>query len=259
MSTCTSEKKQPVNMSFPMIVNTEGTLIERGKCLQYQTMNFATTDITCDQDKESVIRGVMIFNGKLDQSIKIEMPANKSVQCINPNLDKHGKEFLNSVSLLHSKQAQQELRESDSLVRQAVRRAVVASQIRKEVASALSSKSHTRRFCLGVCSFEHDIEMLEVDIQSKKSEFSYKKDTISRLDNLLGSLWDIKRIDGNQFRFVTQLIVKLKGFQLTVSVSTAISRFDEKEYRNVIKSMELVPDENLLSDNEEANDMELEV
>ena len=109
-------------------------------------MNFATTDITCEHDKESVIRGLMIFDGKLEESIKIEMPANKSVQCINPSLDKSGKEFINSLSLLHSKQAQQELRESDSLVTQAVRRAVIASQIRKEVASALCSKSHTRRF-----------------------------------------------------------------------------------------------------------------
>ena len=60
---------------------------------------------------------------------------------------------------------------------------------------------------------------------------------------------------------MTQLVVKLKDFQLTASVSTAISRFefDEKEYRNVIMSMELVPDENLISDNEEANDMELQV
>lgn len=260
-STCTSENKQPVNMSVPMIVNTEGTLIERGQCFQYQTMNFAATDITCEHDKESVIRGLMIFDGKLDESIKIEMPASKSVQCISPSLDKSGKEFLNSLSLLHSKQAQLELRESDSLVRQSVRQAVIASQIRKEVASALSSRSHTRRFCLGVCSFEYDIEMFELDIKSKKREFSYKKGNISRLDDLLGSLWDIKCIDGNQFRFVTQLVVKLKGFQLTVSVSTAISRFefDEKEYRNVIMSMELVPDENLISDNEEANDMELQV
>ena len=158
-STCTSENKQPVNMSVPMIVNTEGTLIERGQCFQYQTMNFAATDITCEHDKESVIRGLMIFDGKLDESIKIEMPASKSVQCISPSLDKSGKEFLNSLSLLHSKQAQLELRESDSLVRQSVRQAVIASQIRKEVASAQSSRSHTRRFCLGVCSFEYDIEM----------------------------------------------------------------------------------------------------
>ena len=156
----------------------------------------------------------MIFDGKVDESIKIEMPANKSVQCIYPTLDKSGKEFLNSLSLLHSKPAQQELREPDSLVRQAVRRAVIASQIRK-VASALCSRSHTRRFCLGVCSFEYDIEMLELD-KSKKSEFSYKKGTISRLDTLLCSLWDIKCIEGNQFRFVTQLFLGKASFNFIV-------------------------------------------
>ena len=50
---------------------------------------------------------------------------------------------------------------------------------------------------------------------------------------------------------MTQVIVRLKGFQLTVTVSIATGRlqFNESDYRHKIKSLELIPDEQV-SDSE---------
>ena len=86
----------------------------------------------------------------------------------------------------------------------------------------------------------------------EEESFSYKNDNIFNLDSLLGFLRDVNKISEFQFRFVTQLIVRLKGFQLTVTVSFATShlQFSESDYRHRIKSLELIPDEQVFDSEE---------
>lgn len=92
----------------------------------------------------------------------------------------------------------------------------------------------------------------------RKTVFSYQKENIGDLDNLLGCLWDIKQISDNQFRFVTQVVGKLKGFQLIVAVSKAVSHlpFSEIDYRSKIKLLELVPVESQTSDGEQVDSLD---
>ena len=105
---------------------------------------------------------------------------------------------------------------------------------------------------------EHDIDLFGIDPKLKKTVYSYQKENICKLDNHLGCLRDIKEISDSQFRFVTQVVVKLKGFQLIVAVSTAVSRlpFSEIDYRSKIKLLELVPVESQISDCEEVDSLD---
>ena len=227
------------NVSVPVLLNSSGTLLECGQCYELDGIQFAVTDISVQQQKNELLKGAVILNGKIDESVQICMPVDKKIQSTRPTLDRKDKDFLKSISFLN-KDVQWEVLESESTVRHLVRRSVVGSHMRKEVATALSSRSQNRRFSLGVCSFEHDIDLFGIDPKLKKTVYSYQKDNIGAL---LGCLWDIKEISDSQFRFVTQVVVKLKGFQLIVAVSTAVSRlpFSEIDYRNKIKLLELVP------------------
>ena len=245
------------NVSVPVLLNSSGTLLERGQCYELDGIQFAVTNISVQQQKSEMLKGAVILNGKIDESVQICMPVDKKIQSTRPILDRKDKDFLKSISFLN-KDVQREILESESTVRHLVRRSVVGSHMRKEVATALSSRSQNRRFSLGVCSLEHDIDLFGIDPKLKKTVYSYQKDNIGALDNLLGCLWDIKEISDSQFRFVTQVVVKLKGFQLIVAVSTAVSRlpFSEIDYRNKIKLLELVPVESQTSDCEEVDSLD---
>lgn len=245
--------------SVPVIFNSTGTLLERGQCYKLGDIQFAVTDLTIQCQDTNSVNGAVILNGKIDHSVKIVMPVEKKVQPARPSLDRQDRTFLNKISILN-RTVQQELLVSNSTVRRAVRQSMIAAHLRKEVTSALNSKSHNRRFSLGVCSFEHDMDIFNLDLKSMKRVFSYRNENLSELDNLLGSLWDVKETGDGQFRFVTQVVVKLKGYQVTVSVSTAASRlqFSEADYRQKIKSLELSPAEDHLSDCEETIGLDLE-
>ena len=162
-------------------MNSFGALLERGECYRLGDINFAVTDI--EQDTNSV-KGAVISEGKIDQSVKIVMPVEKKIQPTKPCPDIKDRDILRSLGLMN-KTVQQKLLSSSSSVRHSVRQAMVASHLRKEVHAALVSPSHCRRFSLGVCSFEHDLDIFNIDPKSKKSAFSYENENISNLDSLI--------------------------------------------------------------------------
>ena len=148
-----------------------------------------------------------------------------------------------------------DLLQSGPSVRRSVRATLLATCLHKAVQSALTSKAHRKRLCLGICSYEYDIDLLKIDLKTKKAVFSYKENNIHILDSLLGECWDIKisSMDNTQFKFVTQLTVNIKEFMLFVCIFTAICRslFDRTTYRSCVKQVDLVQDEDC-SDHEDA-------
>ena len=162
-------------------------MLERGQCYELDGIQFAVTDINVQQQKSELLKGAVILNGKIDESVQICTPGDKKIQSTRPTLDRKDKDFLKSISFFN-KDVQQEILESESTVRHLVRRSVVGSHMRKEVAAALSSRSQNRCFSLEVFSFEHDIDLFGIDPKLKKTVYSYQKENICELDNLLGCL-----------------------------------------------------------------------
>ena len=115
---------------MPVLLNSSGTLLERGQCYELDGIQFAVTDINVQQQKSELLKGAVILNGKIDESVQICMPVDKKIQSTRPTLDRKDKDFLKGISFLN-KDVQQEILESESTVRHLVRRSVVGSHMRK--------------------------------------------------------------------------------------------------------------------------------
>ena len=135
---------------------------------------------------------------------------------------------------------QSQLSKSNEAIRCSVRRSLLGSCIRSEILAALKCTNHRRRFSLGVCCLEFDLDILNFQ-NSNKRIFSYKNKSIEELDDLLGMQWDVYEVDTQQFRFVTEVVIKLKGFILSGTVSTAICRKQliRESYREDVRLVEL--------------------
>ena len=95
---------------LPVIMNFFGTLLERGECYRLGDINFAVTDI--EQDTNSV-KGAVILESKIDQSVKIVMTIEKKIQPTKLCLDRKDRDILRSLGLMN-KTVQQELLSSFS-------------------------------------------------------------------------------------------------------------------------------------------------
>lgn len=106
--------------------------------------------------------------------------------------------------------------------------------MRRELQSALKGKSRYRRFSLGLSTIETDPQIFR--LSGKKVTFNQSDSTISKLDWLLGSKWDILKSE-NVCQFVTQVSVwQTKDGYLSGSARTAIFReeMDLESYRTLI-------------------------
>ena len=226
----------------PVHLNGNGVLIQTGACYALSGLSFAATELS-KNEKCSTVKGNVIVNGKIDKDIFIEMPVDKSdLSPMSHNLPKSDRDFLSSKSALQNGTLQGQLSKSHESVRCSVRKSLLASCLRNETLAALKCTSHRRRFSLGVCCLEFDLQSLGFQT-SNKIVFSYKNNNIHQLDNMLGKQWDVFEVDRQQFRFVTELVIKMKGFILSGSVSTAICRkqLNIDSYREDVKSVDLDP------------------
>ena len=261
--TCYSEispddsQEETVQEAVPVGLSNDGTLLERGKCYQFDKFTFAATEIISKN-----VKGEVIVNGKLDHKIQSSMPVDRlsgqSCRTIASGLPKKDREYLSKMSL-ESEAEQQKLSNSSESVRHSVRAALLGSAIRREISSALTSKSFRKRVCIGLCSIEHDWRILNINRNTKKVLYSYKGGNIGALDKVLGLKWDILEIDSSHFRFVTQVLFKAKDMMLYMSVFTAICRKGlSGYYREFIQTTELTADQDDLT-NSDHEDLEVEI
>ncbi|KAJ8050017.1 hypothetical protein HOLleu_03033 [Holothuria leucospilota] len=97
----------------------------------------------------------------------------------------------------------------DFAFRMESRKHQLSSLLRKEVKLALKSKLPRRSFALGPCQYDTDLSLFHLDFfQKRKAVFSYKDETISHLDEMLGVKWDVLEIDG-RCKFISQVTVSL--------------------------------------------------
>lgn len=97
----------------------------------------------------------------------------------------------------------------------------MAEYLRKEISLTFWNSSRRRNFDLGLLCIDDDCNLLGLSIpDSTCVEFSYIKATLSRLDALLGTSWDISVRDGVT-RFVT--VVRLR---MRISGSIRVADFD---------------------------------
>ena len=248
-----STVKETVSESLPVVLTTDWTLLEKGKCYRFGEMAFAATELS-----NQSVKGEVIIDGKLDHDIHISMPVDRisgqSDRKLSSGLPKQDRDYLSRFSL-DSPVEQEILLNSSAGVRHSVRSALLGRVIRREITSALSSKTYRKRVYLGLCSVEHDLKLLQIDRTTKKASYSYKDGNMSELDQVLGLKWDVMELDESYFRFVTQVVFKAKDMMLFMNVSTALCRQGLIEcYRDFIKSSELTTDEGdsaNLSDHEE--------
>lgn len=114
---------------------------------------------------------------------------------------------------------------TDFSFRQELRKQQLACLLNKEVQLALKSKLSRRSFTLGMCQFDTDLEIFQMDFFTKrKSVFCYMNHTLQSLDPLLGRKWDIL-VSGERVKFVTKLSVSL-----TISDTLHVTLFSSVFY-----------------------------
>lgn len=127
------------------------------------------------------------------------------------------------------------LRENFSF-RKRVRLNSLKSAICREISSAFRSKNQRKTFTIGISCPEIDCDVLGLDaLFRKRAVFSHKDNTIQKLDQLLGSGWDVREICGNT-SFVTQILFCLKSDYLHGTVHSAVypGPVDKQQYREDI-------------------------
>ena len=241
------------NQHLPMVFSC-GTLIQTGHTYSikgFNSVTVAATEIVSTPNSTCKLKGDLILNGHIDHVVKIEMPVERAQSASCP-LGKKDREFLGVLSLFN-RQNQEELRNSDVSVRRRVREAQLGAALHREVQCALKCRNFKRRFSLGLCSFEHDLDILNLDAVSKTREISYRNENFEGFDSLLGNHWDVLPVEEQQhFRFVTRLTLKAKGMQIVGSVYTAVCRCSfGPDYRALVKSRELTVDAGEVSDLDE--------
>ena len=235
-------------------MSTNGTLIQRGRCyrLSNTDVSVAAVDI-----KGSQISGPMIIGGNIDHDVQVSMPAERA--CLPsrdsvPTLGKSDRDYLATLGL-ENQPEQEKLANASVSVRKAVRSALLGHLVRKEVSSALKNKSCRKTVCLGIVAMEHDMSILGIDTKSRKMIYSYKDGNMDQLDSLLGMRWDVSPIDKTHFRFVTQVVFKVKDLMLSMGVYCAICRscFSDS-YRSEIQNKDM---KECIEEEDHSSDLEL--
>ncbi|XP_071796114.1 uncharacterized protein [Asterias amurensis] len=122
--------------------------------------------------------------------------------------------------------------------RNAFRVAQLTNAIIKEIKSAFWSTTRQRNFDLGLISPEIDCEVFSISLpDSPAAEYSYKKDNLGNLDNILGQGWDTSQNEGVT-RYVTSLRLEMNR-DLTLSGSVHVADFDSLipsvNYRQILR------------------------
>lgn len=136
-------------VSVPVLLNFSGALLERGQCYKLDGIQLVVTDINVQQQKSELLKGAVIVNGKIDESVQICMPVDKKIQSPRSTLDRKDKGFLKSISFLN-KDVQREILQSESTVRHLVRWSVVGSHEKGSCHSSIFKKPERTFQPLGV-------------------------------------------------------------------------------------------------------------
>ena len=124
-----STVKETVSESLSVVLTTDGTLLEKGKCYRFGEMAFAATELS-----NQSVKGEVIIDGKLDHDIHISMPVDRisgqSDRKLSSGLPKQDRDYLSRFSL-DSPVEQEILLNSSARVCHFVRSALLGRVIRR--------------------------------------------------------------------------------------------------------------------------------
>ena len=239
---------------YPLVFQS-GELIHSGGTVTLKTHPNTIFGVTRIFHKGTgiVARGELVINSSIDRDVEITAPVQK-LQCVKVPLTKKDKDHLSKFNIADNSELQRSLLDAPPEVREQVRASQLGAAVAREVHFALKSKNAKRRFCLGLCSFEHDLSILGFG-SARKVVFSYRESNISKLDSLLGQQWDVFSFDANQFKFVTQVVFRLREQIISGTIYTSVSRSElTPSYRQCLADTDLavpVIEEDENSDQEE--------
>ena len=154
-----------------------------------------------------------------------------------PTLSKADSDYLANAARLAYEATCHNMNRAD--FRKLWRKDQLKALIRKEVYSTLTSRSHKRPFTIGLMQPDTDTAILGLHpLGNRRMVFTYRKDNLCALDDLLGHSWDMMQMDGLTY-FVTSMSIGVaKDCTISGWIYSAVYRglCSSITYRTFLKS-----------------------
>lgn len=142
----------------------------------------------------TMVSGSVIVDGQFDQ-VKVSAPLER-ISLSKVKLTKKSREVMEQIRRDKYETHVTQLRES-FCYRLDVRQSQIKTILKKEVSSALQSRTSKRKLVIGLACLKLDEEVLALERGKRRMTFNIKNSSLHVLDRLMGPKWDVHEKDGH--------------------------------------------------------------